>query len=54
MSVIDRDLKHINSIEMIFAGSCNLKCSYCIIHKNPKVMHEYNEKVRKSVLDGKF
>ena len=39
---------------MIFAGSCNLRCSYCVIHKNPKIMNEYNNKIRESVLNGTF
>jgi len=52
--MVDTDLRNVNSVEMVFAGSCNLKCSYCVIHKEPKRMHEYNNNIRKSVLDGTF
>ena len=47
-------LKNTTSIELIFAGSCNLKCSYCLIHKHPKEMKRYNDNIRESVLNGDF
>lgn len=48
------DIKKVNGLEALFTGSCNMKCSYCYIHKNPKAMKEYNDALRNSIIEGKF
>ena len=47
-------LDNIYSLEILFAGKCNLQCSYCVMHKNKEKMLEYDENIRKSVLTGQF
>lgn len=44
----------ITAIDAIFTGSCNMACTYCFIHKNPKQMHDYNAKVRNALADGSY
>lgn len=41
-------------IDIIFTGACNMKCTYCYIHKDPENMKQYNAKVRQSLLDGSY
>lgn len=49
-----KDVKEIYGLEALFTGSCNMKCSYCYIHKNPKAMKEYNNALRDSIINGEF
>lgn len=52
--VMQSNLDTVFSIEVLFAGKCNLQCSYCLIHKNPEIMNEYEDNIRKSIINGSF
>ena len=41
-------------IDIIFTGACNMKCTYCYIHKHPDNMREYNAKIRTALTDGSY
>lgn len=47
-------LDEVYGTEILFSGGCNMTCSYCYIHKNPSVMHDYNGAIRDSIVNGKF
>lgn len=51
---IAQDMNQVYCLEVLFAGKCNLKCGYCLIHKNTEKMNNYNQAIIKSVESGEF
>lgn len=51
---IASNMDQIYSLEVLFAGKCNLRCSYCLIHKNTEQMNCYNEAIIESIKNGEF
>lgn len=43
-----------SNIDIFFSASCNMNCQYCYIQKDKEHMHNYNEKIIKSIQEKMF
>lgn len=44
----------VRNLDIVYTASCNMKCSYCFIHKNPDSMLKNNGAIRQALVDGSF